>query len=98
MAGDGCDDGGLGTRAFRLVVLALTLAGFVVLHGFVAAGENGAHCGPHDTAILGLQAACHPSAPATAGEAGHASRSTAWSSFSAERVRGGHLGPRAPVL
>jgi hypothetical protein len=37
--------------AFRLVVLALTLLGFVAMHGLASAGSDSSHCAAPDTLI-----------------------------------------------
>jgi hypothetical protein len=45
-------------RALRLVVLALTLAGFVAMHGLAPAAPGAAHCG--SPAALLLAGGAHP--------------------------------------
>ena len=47
----------------RLVVLALTLAGFVAMHGLASAGGGEAHCGSPATLLLAGDAPVEQSVP-----------------------------------
>jgi hypothetical protein len=54
---------GVGARArqdaLRLLVLALTLAGFVAMHGLASAGSDGSHCAPPVALISSAATAAH---------------------------------------
>lgn len=69
--------------AFRLVVLALTLVGFVAMHGLASAGSGSAHCAVPDILL------------SSAGEAGHDMAGHDMAGGRAATTADAHAGPAA---